>query len=188
MKSWIIIFGISAGLLSACTYSTKQEKNKPDTFLEEGIWRGVLKPQGIEVPFLFNVEESEGDYSFILMNGEERMMLDDIVIKDDSLHAQLFVFDATIHVLIDGNMLHGIWVKNDEENFMIPFSATFGNEQRFKVESIKPDISFDGKWEVDFIKENNSIEKAIGLFSQNGCRPNTRNKVPKLYRRDEIFG
>ena len=167
LKSWIIIFGISAGLLSACTYSTKQEKRKPDTFLEEGIWRGVLKPQGIEVPFLFNVEESEGDYSFLLMNGEERMILDDIVIKDDSLHAQLFVFDATIHAKIEDNKLHGIWVKNDVPNFMIPFSAAFGDKHRFKIESRKPYISFDGKWEVDFIKENNSIEKAIGMFSQN---------------------
>jgi len=157
-----------ASLLSAFNLSTEQGKRMPDTYLKEGIWRGILKPQGIEVPFLFNVEKHGCNYSFILMNGEERISLDDIVINDDSLHAQLFVFDATIHAKIEDNKLHGIWVKNDEENFMIPFSAAFGNEQRFKVESKKPDTSFDGKWEVDFIKENNSIEKAIGLFSQNG--------------------
>jgi len=167
LKSWIIIFAISAGLLSACTYSTKQEKIKPDTFLEEGIWRGVLKPQGIEVPFIFNVEKSEGKYSFILINGKERMILNDIVIDYDSLHVQLFVFNSTIHAKINNNKLHGIWVKNDIVDFIVPFSATFGDEQRFKIESEGSVASFNGKWEVDFIKKNNSIEKAIGIFSQN---------------------
>jgi peroxiredoxin len=167
MKIWIVIFGISASLLSACNSSTEQGKRMSDTYLREGIWRGVLKPQGIEVPFLFKVENHGGNYSFTLMNGEERMNLDDIKIKDDSLHARLFVFDATIHAKIEDNTLHGIWVKNDVKDFMIPFSATFGNDQRFNVKSNKSDVSFEGKWEVDFIKKK-SIEKAIGLFRQKG--------------------
>jgi thiol-disulfide isomerase/thioredoxin len=164
ISALLILVSCLTVLFSACTFSTKKEK----IILNEGIWRGVLKPQGIEVPFLFNVKESEGKYSFILMNGKEKMMLDNVIINNDSLHVQLFVFNSTIHAKINNNKLHGIWVKNDIKDFVIPFIATFGDEQRFKIESEKPIVSFDGKWEVDFIKKNNSIEKAIGLFSQNG--------------------
>ena len=50
---------------------------------------------------------------------------------------------------------------------MIPFEATFGNNQRFEINAQNHSSSFEGKWEVDFIKEN-GVEKAIGLFKQNG--------------------
>lgn len=124
-----------------------------------------MKPQGIEVPFQFNVKNSNKGYSLELMNAEDRIVLDEVIIKDDSLHAQLFVFDATIHAKISGDRLSGTWVKNYAENYVIPFDATFGSEPRFAIASKSSTASFDGKWEVDLLKEDRII-KAIGLFKQ----------------------
>ncbi len=165
MKNLIIILSLIFILFSACSSSTEQSMKSSNKYLKTGIWRGVLKPQGIEVPFIFKVKKLGSKYSFILINGEEQMVLDDITIRDDSLHAQLFVFDATIHAKIEDENLHGVWVKNDVKNYAIPFNATFGNNPRFSVESKIANASFDGKWEVDFIKDH-GVEKAIGLFSQ----------------------
>ncbi len=163
----VIILSLLVSLFWSCTSSTEQHLNTSDKILKAGIWRGVLKPQGIEIPFLFDIKKNEGGYKMVLINADEKLILDELVIEDDSLHVQLFVFDATIHAKIENDKLQGAWVKNYAEDYVIPFEATFGDDQRFEMGPQKMDTSFDGKWEVDFVNEN-GVEKAIGLFSQNG--------------------
>jgi len=162
-----VIFSLIVSLVWACTTITEPTQNKSYHTLKEGTWRGVLKPQGIEVPFLFNVEKSGEGYSMVIINAEEKIILDEVIIKNDSLHVQLFVFDATIHAKIEGDKLYGVWVKNYAENYVIPFEATYGINQRFEIKTQNYSTSFEGKWEVDFIKEG-GVEKAIGLFKQKG--------------------
>ncbi len=165
MRRTTFILSLFIGLLWSCTTGTDHAIQQSNYALKEGAWKGVLKTQGIEVPFQFNVKHSAKGYSLELINAEDRIVLDEVMIKDDSLHVQLFIFDATIHAKMDGDKLTGVWVKNYAENYVIPFEATFGNEPRFTTESKNNPALFDGKWEVDFIKENR-IGKAIGLFKQ----------------------
>lgn len=167
MRKSIFILSLIAGLLFSCTTGTDQVQQQSNQALKEGVWRGVLKPQGIEVPFLFNVKKGDKGYSLELINAGDKIVLDEVKIKDDSLHVQLFIFDSTIHARLNGDQLTGVWVKNYAENYVIPFEATFGNEPRFTIESKDSPALFDGKWEVDFIRENR-IGKAIGLFKQKG--------------------
>lgn len=154
-----------AGLFWACTTGTGPKQQELDYLLKEGIWRGVLKPQGIEMPFLFNVKRGPAGYSLEVANADERIVWDEVIIKEDSLHVQLAIFDATISAKIIGDKLSGSWVKNYAEDYVVPFEAAFGNNHRFEIKSQNHSTSFDGKWEVDFIGED-GVEKAIGLFSQ----------------------
>lgn len=165
MRRSIFILSLFVGLFWSCTTGTDQAQEQSSHALKEGMWRGVLKPQGIEVPFIFNVKSNEKGYSLELINAGDKIVLDEVMIKDDSLHVELFIFDATIHAKMGGEKLTGVWVKNYAENYVIPFEATYGNEPRFTIESKNSPALFDGKWEVDFIKENR-IGKAIGLFKQ----------------------
>ena len=165
MKQLIFIFFISISLIFGCNLNKEQEE--PGNLLKTGNWRGVLKPQEIEIPFIFRVEENEGKYVIKLINAEEKIPLDEIVMDKDSIHIPLFIFDATIHAKIEGDKMVGIWVKNYAADYVIPFEAFFGNDPRFVLENPSANVSFDGKWEVDFISEE-STDKAIGLFKQKG--------------------
>lgn len=167
MKHLIFILTISISLIIGCT-PQKEEKGSMH-LLKTGTWKGVLKPQKIEIPFIFLVEENEGKYLIKLINAEEKILLDEVVVESDSIHIPLFVFDATIHAKIEDDKMVGVWVKNYATDYAIPFEAFYENEQRFALQNPSADASFDGKWEVDFINEEKT-EKAIGLFKQNGNR------------------
>ena len=72
MRREIIIFSLLASLFWACSSGTEPAQSESKPMLKVGIWRGVLKPQGIEMPFLFRVGESGAAYSLEIMNAEER--------------------------------------------------------------------------------------------------------------------
>ena len=81
MKQLIFIFYISISLILGCC--PNKEKEEPIKPLKIGIWRGVLKPQEIEIPFIFQVEENEGNYAIKLINAEEKIPLDEVVMDND---------------------------------------------------------------------------------------------------------
>ncbi|MCK5104166.1 MAG: redoxin domain-containing protein, partial [Cyclobacteriaceae bacterium] len=165
MKRLIFIFCVSIILISACNPRKEQGQNESIVSLQTGTWKGVVKPQGIEIPFIVTVEESGGKYVIELINAKERIPLDEVIIDNDSIHIPLFIFDATIHAKIEDDKMNGIWVKNYAEDYIIPFEAFFENKDRFLIQNQNSKASFDGKWEVDFIIEG-GIDKAIGVFKQ----------------------
>ena len=136
--------------------------------INEGVWRGILKPQNVELPFNFIVNRNENDVSFELMNASERIPLEEVIFKDDSVHIPMYIFDATIHAkVINGSELRGVWIKNYANDYMVPFEAVYGTKERFILQAEPETVSVDGKWEVDFI-EGDGAGKAIGLFNQHG--------------------
>jgi thiol-disulfide isomerase/thioredoxin len=159
----IIIIGlVILSLFSSCN-SGKQ--GDPEVVLPFGEWRGVLKPQDIEIPFIMKVEQSGEDYRINLINAEESIPLDDITITGDSIHIPMYIFDATIHARITENKMEGVYVKDYLDDYQIPFEAEYGSAARFaggQPSDVKP---FVGKWEVDFINED-GIDKAIGVFQE----------------------
>ena len=165
---WIVSSLIIVGLLIFSCESV--DKNQEESYLKEGVWKGVLNLQQKELPFNFNVTHNGNHVSIELLNASERIPLEEVIIKGDSIHIPMYIFDATIHAkIIDNTVLQGVWVKPYADNYIVPFEAVYGLSERFKIESnSEPDL-FDGKWEVDFIKED-GIGKAIGLFDQDGSK------------------
>ena len=154
-------------LTLACNPQKQQQQNESIELVQTGHWRGVLKTQGIEIPFIFLLEKNEEKYAIKLINSEEMIPLEEVIIDNDSIHIPLFIFDATIHAKIDGNKMNGVWIKDYEQDYVIPFEASYGIDQRFTIQDSTAKVSFDGKWEVDFISTEN-IDKGIGLFNQHG--------------------
>lgn len=170
MKRFIIPILVTCWIWTGCEQKSSRTENDSESAktLEVGVWRGVLSPQQVEIPFLFQVNHKDGKYRINLMNGTERIPLEEVKIEGDSVHIPLYIFDATIHAHIsDGSSLKGFWVKNYAEDYKVPFEAKFGAKDRFSVGKNAGDTSFDGKWEVNFMDDNGG-EKAIGLFRQNG--------------------
>lgn len=168
MKNLLFIGFASVMMLLSCSEKkdNSHEKKAILPLIKTGIWRGTLTPQSVEMPFMIDVKEHNGKYTFFLINADERIPLDEVVIDGDSIHVPLFVFDATIHAKVEGDEMTGVWVKNYIEGYGLPFKAVFGQSERFVTQQ-EPEADFGGKWEVDFINEDGS-DKAIGLFEQSG--------------------
>jgi len=154
----LILFLLSALVLFSCG---------PKSELKTGPWRGIVNVQGQELPMNFIVSKEENKYKVSLKNIEEKIMLDEITIKGDSVIMIMHIFDTEIRAKVDGESLTGYYVKNYEKDFKLPFKATYGLEHRFVEADTKVTADFSGKYSVDFVHEGDSTV-AVGIFNQAG--------------------
>lgn len=160
MKKIFILF--LASLVTV--YSFAQEKT-----LNSGIWRAVIQMQGQELPFNFEIGKKDGKQVVYIINGKERLLLDELVFFKDSVKIPLHVFDAQITAKIEQERLSGFFTKNTPKNdYHLPFSAAHDVKYRFTDQPQPTNISISGKWQAYFLKDNGDSTKAVGIFEQEG--------------------
>lgn len=154
---------VSILLISIGCSSNKSE----NAFIKPGTWRAVLELQGTELPFNFEVTiDSAQDYNIYLRNAEERLLLDEVSVSGDSVNIALHVFDANIKAKIIGDSLRGVFIKNYEKDYRVPFRAASGQYFRFKPsEQVSGIPDFSGKYQVVFTNETDTTQ-AVGIFDQ----------------------
>ena len=136
--------------------------------LKTGIWRGVITMQEHELPFIFDIQKQGDQFIAFLHNDTERILLDEITLRGDSVFMTLHIFDADLRAKINGNQLSGTYYKAYAPDFSLPFSATFGNEYHFARNVSEPAIpDFSGKYQLEF-KTDKEPYTSVGIFQQNG--------------------
>ena len=156
----------------ACQQKTPQE-------LLIGEWRGEMQVSKTErLPFNFELSKDElGDYVVELKNSEERITVDEIAIKNDSITIQMPVYEGYIAGTFTDSSISGQFVKESLERY-VPFSAKHGESSRFNV---KEDAEYDvsGIWEASFDFDTDDPYPAKGIFYQTGnqLRGTFRTKV-----------
>ncbi len=134
--------------------------------LTVGTWRATLNVQGQTLPFLFDLEgNAVTGYEAYLRNGEERILLDSIHVSGDSVSMPMPIFDTEIIAQTDGQQWRGIWRKNYQDDYEIPFVATHGERHLFTKSAAKPAVDFSGRWAVQFADDS---LLSVGEFEQDG--------------------
>jgi thiol-disulfide isomerase/thioredoxin len=132
-----------------------------------GMWRGTLAYQEEELPFNFNVvETASGDFELYIMNGKERLLLDEITFDGDSVTIPLHIFDASLRGRLSGDSLKGYFIKHYDPANTIPFTAVHGQSFRFRrAENKTSTKDFSGKFRVAFYTLTDTTH-AVGVFLQ----------------------
>jgi len=157
-----ILFSLSmlVGIFTAC------EDANPELGLKQGVWRGQISTQGNDIPFNFDVKKEDGLYQIQLINGLEKLDIDDIDILEDSLFFDMHIFDISVKAKIYNDSLVGTYTKNYAENYVLPFKAFHGKQGRF--DNISSSQIFDGSWETVFKDKDGKETVAIGIFKKEG--------------------
>jgi thiol-disulfide isomerase/thioredoxin len=158
----ILLFGFFA--LTCITCSSPQTEK---TQLSTGIWRATLHYQEKELPFNFHVvRDAEGGFDMYIINARERLHLDDVFLRGDSVIIPLHIFDASFEAKLSGDSLQGIFIKHYDRENTIPFTAVAGQSFRFKKgRSSHTSPDFSGKYRVQFFNAADTTD-AIGIFLQ----------------------
>lgn len=144
---------------------------KPDTDtvnrVKTGTWRAVIEIQGQELPFNFEVaRDQQAGYDVYIINGKERLLLDEVSFTDDSVDMGLHIFDANIRATIRGDSMLGVFVKNFAKDYTLPFHAAYGQEYRFlRTNEGESPANFEGKYDVTFFS-GEAERKALAIFDQ----------------------
>lgn len=160
-----IVLGI--GLLGVMFLVTRCTHKQPN--LQNGIWRAELqRPDGHQVVFNFEVTDSAGQKVIYVFNAEERLRVDSIIFKGDSVFIQMPFFGSHFTAKINENgELTGTWTKNYGTRLaQMPFHAIPGDSARLPAYA-EANYNISGSWETTFPRQENDF-KAIGLFKQKG--------------------
>ncbi|NEM98365.1 peroxiredoxin family protein [Pontibacter burrus] len=164
----ILLFAL---LLTFGVSSCQQDKTDAATqTIKPGTWRVSLKHAGnVEIPFIMEAEERNDSTLLYLVNGEERILVDEISTVGDSVKIRLHIFDADLIAKVDDGKMAGRFVRNDlSYPYSVPFTAEHGNTNRFKASPAAANYNYDGKWEVVFTDTTGNSYKAMGVFEQDG--------------------
>ncbi len=162
----LVYFSWIGVLLTGCLAQTES-----NNALKTGSWRATIEIQGQALPFNLEVFKDSVDnnpdgYRAYLRNASERILLDQIAVKGDSVDIVLHIFDANIKARINGNRLEGQFIKNYEKDYRLPFQAFYGEAFRFNKLNGQNDIpDFSGKYAVNFVHERDTTP-AIAVFEQ----------------------
>lgn len=136
--------------------------------LKEGVYRGVLlldEKNNIELPFNFEIKFQNKKPIIIIHNADERITIEEVSNKGDSLNFKMPVFDTEFKTKIVKNGLEGVWLNHyRKEKNTISFKATYKEPRRFVVENEKTNPLFEGNWEVTFSPGKTETSKALGVF------------------------
>jgi thiol-disulfide isomerase/thioredoxin len=164
MKKFMRLVPLLSGILflAACQQPLKND-------LKTGIWRGVIELQGQELPFTFDIlKDSAGGYDAVIKNANEKLLLEEILLFDDSVSLVMHIFDAQLRARIRGDSLTGFFTHNYAVNYRLPFKAKFNQNFRFEERAEPPTEDFTGSYAIRFYKTETEHAPAIGLFKQNG--------------------
>lgn len=138
------------------------QEEKQGLKLKEGIYRGVLELQDNELlPFNFEVKP---DSTLIIFNAEERIEINEITYRNDSVFIKFPVFEGVLAAKIENDDLKGVFVK-ESVNRVVPFSAEYNNLVRFFAENAT-NTNIEGTWETVFSEGTDDAYIAKGIFYQ----------------------
>ncbi len=160
---WRATLDISSNLLKN---QDANVKNVPLNFEETSAFT---------LPFVFEViYENETDFYIEIINGEERIKVEDIQIGlnratgKDTFLINFPIYESYIKGLFEERVMAGDWVVTTRKNYKIPFVAKFGKNYRFTQLRKTPIADISGKWEVVFTEEDGATFPGLGEFKQNG--------------------
>lgn len=140
------------------------------TNLKKGTWRAAIaREDGTPIVFNLDVEQQKGKTVFYVVNGEERMLVNDVKRDKDSLFVSMPVFESSFKLkIISTDSLAGTWIKRGAvKDVALPFSASAKQKYRFTAENGDATTQAGGKWKIDFI-DGDKHSPAIGNFIQKG--------------------
>lgn len=149
------------GVLLGCQNQPAANKE-----LKEGNWHAeFIVDTNDRIPFTFDVKDSR----IALINGAERVELDSIIYRNDSVFIPIKAYDTELRGVLTGDTLHGSFFRLfADQDKGLPFTAVASEQPRFSVQGNAAD-SLSGKWEVEF-KADTVINHYVGIFKQEGSQ------------------
>jgi hypothetical protein len=140
--------------------------------LQPGHWRAELAMNDrLFIPFFLDISKNKNKLRLEVVNADERIILRDISVKNDSVYAHFPEMDAQIvfQVSEKGNELRGYWINYArKEPLKIPLNAYITTENMERISfsaagNSNANQNLTGKWDVTF-NPKAKPRKAIGSF------------------------
>jgi peroxiredoxin len=141
--------------------------------LKQGYYQVTLqRPDGNDIVFVLKAGFVQKQPVIEIINAEERLLVKNVVVRGDSLLADMPAFESWFRVrILPGGNWQGIWERRAADVLLtMPLKAIWGKRERFKVDSGSAAYNITGRWEVSLTRPNGTLRPAVAIFSQKGNR------------------
>jgi thiol-disulfide isomerase/thioredoxin len=147
------------------------EPPPPRTEVQFGTYRAVLTVPGGELPFGLQLVQEGGRPVAFLVNGEERVRVDDVKIDGPRVELGMPGYDNRIVAEATPQGLSGeaIMLRRHAQRVPIPFKATLGRDYRF-VSRPAAGANVAGRWAVTLTGTDGVPDPAVAELAQEGAR------------------
>lgn len=135
-----------------------------------GVWRFELRYPKVSIPFLVELEPGRRGWTGTLINGPERIELNEIRVVKGRWIIPLQTYQSHLDLQIKSKTsITGFFVKTTKSpEEKIPLVGTHGVFRRFNRVSAKPTVNLSGKWSMTITGADGKSGQAIALFDQTG--------------------
>jgi thiol-disulfide isomerase/thioredoxin len=136
--------------------------------VQMGTYRAVLRVPGGELPFGLALENAGAAVVGYLINGPERLPLNEVKISGSHLEILMPGYENRLIADADGTSLHGEIVldKLGGKQQHVPLQAQLGQDYRFFAGATTGNADVSGRWAVTFTDDMGVAEKDVGEFTQ----------------------
>ncbi|MGB7740167.1 MAG: TlpA disulfide reductase family protein [Steroidobacteraceae bacterium] len=148
--------------LAACSKPANRE-------LQPGSYRAALQLPGKKsVPFGLDVAQEESGKVLYVINGDERIRLDEVKTTPGKLVAQFPGYETVLTAKVAGDELAGdvALVHADGKVLHLPFKAKLGETWRFYPDPLSNNADFAGRWDVTFTDGSGRRTPGVATFDQ----------------------
>jgi peroxiredoxin len=130
----------------------------------------VERPDGYKIVFNMLSSVKNGRIIWVIRNDTEKLVVDSIRIKDDSLFIEMPFFDSRMRLTVSKDkVMTGSWIRGSTaDDVSLPVIASPGIEYRFLPSKGKAVRNINGRFAVEFTKPDGTIRKSVAEFRQNG--------------------
>ena len=141
-----------------------QQKTKSPT-----VWQAMLKrADGKTINFNFEETKVNNKPVLNIRNAAERLKVENIDCKNDSVFIKMPVFESSFSAKISGKKWEGFWTRgSSSKDFSIPFE-TKKSSVRYELINGAAKHNISGRWAVMFSSDTGKTATSIGEFVQNG--------------------
>jgi thiol-disulfide isomerase/thioredoxin len=151
-------------------YSLVHAQSSPTLY--HGWWQGkLLRTDGQDIVFNFEVKDSAGKTILYVRNAGERLLVDQVSLVGDSVNIQMPFFESSFRTSIqpDGS-LKGVYVRKGAVGERLqPFLALPHGSERFALTKGAASVNVQGRYAVRFVNDKGiTQDTAVGEFTQAG--------------------
>lgn len=140
--------------------------------LQAGYWQARITLARGHIDTALEIGRTADGYRATLINGQERVRIDEVTFSDGRLKLRFPAFNNEINASLVGGQLVGTLtlVKLHGNIEEIPFLATPGGEPDDKHVTEPATVDLSGRWDAEFNNEDGTSNPSIGEFAQRGTR------------------
>lgn len=133
------------------------------------LYQGTLvRPDGNNIIFTFELHKQLKRPVLYLINGRERLKVDSVRITADSVFIKMPLFESYFKAAISNNTWSGLWIKETSKGTQqMPFTARPA-AIRFPLSKGLARYTITGRWQADFASDSGKAINAVAEFQQQG--------------------